>query len=98
MIPFPDGSEFRINSSNFQVRITPEYYNLSLVQSGSSIQAIDATDPAPVSLSLEKVSENGVRSTLSSPISLEIFDDISGSFIYSGSTSSPIPNEIVKKV
>lgn len=88
MVPYPDGSTFRIsNSANFTLRITPEYYSLSLVQSGTSITNIDVTG-GPVTLQIDKILSSGLSTPAIGSSTYEISDDLSGDIIYTGSVSN----------
>ena len=98
----PNGSELRIDSREFQVRISPEYYSMSLEQSGALVTNIDATTSDPVFLKTKKILENGSGVDLNTSVSIRIVDDVSGIIVYSGSSFSPnkdpLPLDITKKI
>ncbi len=102
IVPFPDGSEFRIESEEFQVTITSEYYSVSLEQSGSSITNIDVTSSDAVKLNVVKIIKDGTSTIVTTPVILEILDDISGEVVYTGSNFNPandtLPTSITKKI
>lgn len=85
-LPLPDGSEIGISSAVFQIQITPEYYSLGLEQSGSTITSIDVTSADPVDLRIDHIFRDGTSTRSQDPIALDIFDDVDGSLVYSGST------------
>lgn len=102
IVPLPGGSEIRLESSTFQLQITPEYYSMSLQQSESTTTDIDVTSPDPVRLNLFKILKDRTSIASKGPIFINIIDDISGTIVYSGSSFYPsvdaIPTNIVKKI
>ncbi len=101
-LPLPDGTEYRVESSEFQVRITPEFYSLSLEQSESIISDIDVTSSDPVSLKIIKILKQGMSIDMTNPMRISIYDDISGEVVYSWSSYDPtwdtLPTDITKKI
>jgi hypothetical protein len=101
IIPLPDNSELRINSEEFQVRITPEYYSISVDQVGSDTWDIDITSSEKVILNIKKILKNSTSIVTKESVTLEIFDDISGDIVYTGSAFVPwteLPINITKKI
>jgi hypothetical protein len=100
MVPLPDSSEIRINSEEFQVKISPEYYSLSIAQSGSDTGDIDVTSSEKALLNINKVLRDSIDSNLKNPLILEIYDDITSEMIYSGSIlpGTELPTNITKKI
>lgn len=100
MVPLPDSSEIRINSEEFQVKISPEYYSLSIAQSGSDTGNIDVTSSEKALLNINKVLRDSIDSNLKNPLILEIYDDITSELIYSGSIlpGTELPTNITKKI
>jgi hypothetical protein len=84
-MPMPDGTDMRIDSVRFHVNISAEYLSLQLEQSGSTIFAIDATSSDPIRLAVTRIAEDSVRTAFINPVSLRIYDDVSGAMVYSGS-------------
>lgn len=48
LIPLPDGTDLRIDTADFDIQITPTYYNLGLTGAGGAIMSIDATNTESV--------------------------------------------------
>lgn len=91
----------RTNSEEFQITITPEYYSLSLEQSGSSVTNIDVTAPDNTSLKIKKILKDGTSTAVTIPIAIEVIDDVSGDMVFTGSSyipGSPLPTTITKKI
>lgn len=102
ILPLPDGSEIRVNSAVFQIQVTPEYYSLGLEQSGSTITSIDVTSAESVDLRIDHILRDGTSTRSQDSIALDIFDDIDGSVVYSGSNFRPgidhLPIAMTKRV
>ncbi len=98
----PDGTELRIDSSEFQIRVSPEYFSLLLEQSGLSITNIDVTTPNPVFLKTQKVLESGTSINIDTPVSISIIDDVTGNAVYSltsfNPSRDPLPLDVTKKI
>ncbi|MBX9808982.1 hypothetical protein K2X92_01155, partial [Candidatus Gracilibacteria bacterium] len=73
----PNGSEMKMTSSEFQLNISPEYYLISLNQSGSTSPSIDVTTTESVKLNVNKVLKNGNLALVTGPMFIDIYDDIS---------------------
>ncbi len=83
------------------MRITPEFYSLSLEQSGSMISDIDVTSSDNVRLNIRKILTDGTNTVVNTPVSIDIFDDVSGQIVYSGSynpSSDTLPIAIIDKI
>lgn len=84
-MPMPDGADMRINSAHFYINISAEYLSFQLEQSGSTTFAIDATSSDPIRLAATRIGEDSARTPFINPVSLHIYDDVSGAMVYSGS-------------
>ncbi|MBC7503535.1 VCBS repeat-containing protein [Candidatus Gracilibacteria bacterium] len=102
ILPLAGGGEIRIDSTPFQIQITPEYYSLRLEQSGSVIGNVDVTSPDPIGLSILPVFPDGSSIILPPTISIQILDDIDRTLLYSRSDVDPnlvtLPTDVTKKV
>lgn len=91
-----------MTSSEFQLNISPEYYLISLNQSGSTSPSIDVTSTEAVKLNVNKVLKNGNLALVTGPMFIDIYDDINGQVVYSGATFDPnrdsLPIDITKKI
>lgn len=92
----------KVTSGEFGLNITPEYFLVSLNQSGSTSPTIDVTSTEGVKLNINKVLKNGNLGLVTGPMFLDIYDDINGQIVYSGSAFDPIrdnlPVDITKKI
>lgn len=62
---------------------------------------MDVTSSDIASLKVQKNLKNGTSSAITTPVILEVFDDVSGDLVYTGSTYSPgseLPIDITKKI
>ncbi len=84
------------------MQITPEYYSLVLEQSGSTITSIDVTSPESVDVRIDRILRDGTSTRYQEPITIDIFDDIDGRLVYSGSSFRPgidhLPIAMTKRV
>jgi len=73
-----------------------------LEQSGSSITNIDVTAPNQVFLKTQKVLESGSSSSIDTPVSISIIDDVTGNVVYSltsfNPSRDPLPLDVTKKI
>lgn len=98
----PDWTEVRIDSGEFQLRISPEYFSMVLEEGWSTITNIDATSPNSVFLKTQKILENSSSVTIDTSVKITIIDDVSGNTVYSlasfNPSRDPLPLDVTKKI
>lgn len=90
-----------LKSSTFDIRVTNEYYNILVSQSGSTAGVVDATIAETTKLTIQKISKNGIPVDATKQLFVNIRDDINNNLVYSGKLDKHnpvIPQQISKKI
>lgn len=101
-ISLPDGSLYTTVSDILSIRVTDEFLDVAPSLDEQVVSIVESTAKSPVILNL--VAKNGKKEdiAISYPISLDIYDDISGNQMATGvliSTSNyTIPADYTKKI